>query len=112
MATEAMVRQGPTVLTTSAQAVYTAPGTSGLKAAVRSIILCNTHDTSDVKFTLGIHTSAADAVGRRFASKWVVAPGRSEMLPYYIVINASEVIYAFADIAFGNVVVSVIENSP
>lgn len=62
---EAPVRGGPTLLTASAAAIYTAGG-AATWAILRHITVANETETT-AKFTIGVYTSASDAAGRRIA---------------------------------------------
>lgn len=70
-------RGGPTLLTTSAAALQTAPTDATKWQIIRSILITN-EDSVSRTFTLGINTAATDAAGKRtFAKDVSVAAGQS-----------------------------------
>lgn len=97
---ESPTRNGPTAVPAATTAIKTM-GASGW-AIVRSILATNV-DTVPRSITVGIHTAAADAAGRRIASAVVVPPNDAiELLekPLHLLGGGSpDVLYALCSSA-------------
>lgn len=106
-------RAGPTLLTAANTPQTIVSGTGVGWPIVRSIRVVN-ELAVDVKITVGIYTSAADAAGRRITPpNLVLHPGESYQddvfLPFH---GATEVLYAMCDTANGATVTVGIVSGP
>lgn len=84
---------GPALLTGSAATQYTAPATSGQKVVIRQIHVFNNDASTAYNFTLSIGT---DAAGTRLWDAFPILAKESLDWNGNIVMNASEIIQAFA----------------
>lgn len=110
---EAPDRSGPTLLTTggTAQTIVSAGAASGWPI-IRGISVVN-ETTGDVKITLGIFTSAADAVGRRVtAPNKVLHAGEEYEWEGFRPLKTGEVLYAVCDTNNGATVTAAIVTGP
>lgn len=86
---------GPAALATSAATVYTAPATAGTYVAIRHIHICNETATAAwVTLSLGV-----DAAGKRLWYQQSIGAYDNYDWTGNIVMNASEVIQAYAQTA-------------
>lgn len=83
-----------TLVGTSAVALYTAPGSGW--AVLRGVIIANELDDRPCRVTIGVHSSAADAAGRRLGKLVKVDPNKFEPVIFGLPLLASDVVYAIA----------------
>ena len=105
-------RGGPNLLDTAntAETIYTAPATGW--AILRSVTICSEQTNAEVKVTVGVHTSLADAAGRRLIRNLSLMPGQTEAIDLFVPLNTNDVVYALCDTASGATVTAGVVEGP
>lgn len=98
---EAPVRGGPTLLTASAAAIYTA-GAASTWAILRHITVTNETEAT-AKFTIGVNTAATDTAGKRLAKSIDLPAGETwewnGWVPLIGHASTPDLVYALASVA-------------